>query len=142
MATIKEYAPLPLHQCVSFLLIENEHVLIEQRRLDKESDPESFAVPGGHTEGEETQIETLQRELQEELGVLSTQHQYVCSLIHQTTTETQLIHYYLVHEWIGEIQCHEAKAMHWISINAPEKIDIPADRIALSEAIRIYGSQT
>ncbi len=140
MPAINSYTPLPLHECVSFLLIENNHVLIEQRRLDKESDPGLFAIPGGHTENQESHEQTLQRELQEELSVQSTQHQFVCSLVHRTTTEAQLIHYYLVHQWVGEIQCHEAEAMHWISLDQPEKIDIAADRIALSEAIRIYGS--
>ncbi len=139
MTTIKPYSPLPLHECVSFLLIKDDQVLIEQRRLDKESDPGLYAIPGGHCEVGEGQIDTLQRELMEELEVQSTAHQYVCSLIHQTTTEAQLIHYYLVHEWEGIIQCREAQAVHWISINQPKAIDITADRIALSETIRIYG---
>ncbi|MFT5275872.1 MAG: 8-oxo-dGTP diphosphatase [Saprospiraceae bacterium] len=125
-----------LPECVSFILIKDNAILIEQRRLDKENDPGLFAIPGGHCEAGETHEQTLQRELKEELGILSLGHEYVCSLIHPGDEE-QIIHYYLVKQWEGDIQCYEATEMHWVPINESQKIDIAADRIALSEYLRL-----
>lgn len=99
---------LPVAECVSFLLIKEGSCLLERRSATKASDPNIIAIPGGHIEAGENQAQALQREVQEELGVDATRSVYLCSLYHPTEFELQLLHYYVVDQWQGEIACHEA----------------------------------
>ncbi|MCG6295818.1 NUDIX hydrolase, partial [Vibrio vulnificus] len=59
----------PVHPCVSFLFIDQDKVLLEQRSKEKSCDPDMVAIPGGHMETGESQTETLLREIREEGGV-------------------------------------------------------------------------
>lgn len=125
-------------ECVSFLLIRDEQILLEKRADDKASDPGLIAVPGGHIESGESQLEALVRELKEELDVVPDSHRYLCSLYHPTD-ELQLIHYYVIPSWTGEIKSLEAAAVFWHDMqNAP--IDVAADGVAVSEYLRVYSS--
>lgn len=126
---------MEVHECVSFILVKGDQVLLETRTKDKESDPGAIAIPGGHMEFNETQQQTLFRELQEELNIKPLQFGYLCSLYHPTT-ELQLIHYYVVNNWQGDIQSLEAESVNWYPIiNAPVSTEV--DRVALSEYLRL-----
>ncbi|YCO00509.1 NUDIX hydrolase [Vibrio sp. VNB-15] len=126
---------MEVHECVSFILVKNNSVLLETRTKEKASDPGAIAIPGGHMEVGETQHETLYRELEEELNIKPTSFVYLCSLYHPTT-ELQLIHYYIVKNWQGMIESLEAESVDWYSIlNAPVATQV--DRIALSEYERL-----
>jgi len=84
-------------ECVSFILIQDGSVLLEKRRSDKEFDPAMVMIPGGHMEEGEDQLDTLARELEEELNIIADSAGYVCSLIHtaesDTEQEVQRLHY-------------------------------------------------
>ncbi len=130
---------MKVHECVSFLLVnQDKQVLLEKRALTKASDPGLVAIPGGHMEADETQLQTLVREIDEELGVQVTSGQYLCSLYHPTS-ELQLLHYYLVTQWEGTISAHEADSVFWSSI-AAAPIDYSADKTALSEYQRLSSA--
>lgn len=124
-----------VHECVSFILIRDEQVLLEKRADDKLSDPGLIAIPGGHIELGESQLDALVRELKEELDVVPESHHYLCSLYHPTE-ELQLIHYYVISSWHGEIKSLEAAEVTWHAIQSAP-IDIEADRIAMSEYSRV-----
>ncbi len=127
---------MDVYECVSFLLVDNGKILLEKRAQNKETDPGLIAIPGGHIEVDETQREALKRELEEELDVTVKSSSYLCSLYHPTEIELQLLHYYLVTDWEGEITALEAESVDWYSIElAPLATD--ADRLALSEYTRI-----
>ncbi len=126
---------MKVHECVSFMLIKDSKILLETRAKAKETDPGAIAIPGGHMEQDESQQQALLRELKEELNVVPQSFVYLCSLYHPTT-ELQLIHYYVVPKWKGEIECHEAELVDWYpSINSP--VDTEVDRIALRELQRM-----
>ena len=126
---------MEVHECVSFILVKGDHVLLETRAKDKESDSGAIAIPGGHMEFNETQQQTLFRELEEELNIKPLQFGYLCSLYHPTT-ELQLIHYYVVTNWQGDIQSLEAESVNWYPIiNTPVSTEV--DRVALSEYLRL-----
>ncbi len=125
--------------CVSFLLVGDGKILLEKRSQNKETDPGLIAIPGGHIEAGENQEQALTRELKEELNFLPESYGYLCSLYHPTT-ELQLIHYYVVTRWRGEMKVQEADDVLWYSLtNAPLAIEV--DQIALSEYQRISKSQ-
>ncbi len=50
---------MEVHECVSFILVKDDEVLLETRSKDKDSDPGMIAIPGGHMEQGESQSMTL-----------------------------------------------------------------------------------
>ena len=126
---------MQIHECVSFLVVENNKVLLEKRSILKVCEPGIINIPGGHVEAGESQIETLFRELNEELNIKPKSYIFLCSLYHPTS-ELQLIHYYVISAWSGEVQSLEADEVCWYDIDqAP--LAIRADRVALSEYKRL-----
>jgi len=128
---------MPYHECVSFVLIRDNKVLLEKRREDKEIDPGLIMIPGGHVDDGENERQALERELMEELGIKTQQVDYICSLIHKTT-EIQRIHYYWIRSWQGRIQNFEAASLFWHPLTGVDRLDIIPDRIALSEFCRLF----
>ncbi|WP_417877802.1 NUDIX hydrolase [Vibrio sp.] len=129
---------MKVHECVSFILVKNSQILLETRAKDKDTDPGAIAIPGGHMEPGEDQTQTLFRELKEELNVTPQSFLYLCSLYHPTI-ELQLIHYYIVTEWEGDLECYEAESIDWYTPNnAPVGTEV--DRIALQELTRLKNT--
>lgn len=126
---------MEVHECVSFILLKDDNVLLEKRSEYKRTDPGLINIPGGHMDEGETQRQTLCREVKEELNVVPTQYQYLCSLYHPTS-ELQLIHYYVVNQWQGEITAQEAEDVQWFKL-ASVQLAIEADNIALAEVARV-----
>lgn len=124
-----------VHECVSFILVKDSKVLLETRAKDKETDPGTIAIPGGHMDPGEDQKQTLFRELKEELNVTPQSFVYLCSLYHPTI-ELQLIHYYIVSEWEGNLECYEAESVDWYTPNNPP-VGTEVDTIALKEFRRL-----
>ncbi|MBR9786388.1 MAG: NUDIX domain-containing protein [Vibrionaceae bacterium] len=124
-----------VHECVSFILVKDSQILLETRAKDKETDPGVIAIPGGHMDSGEDQKQTLFRELKEELNVTPKSFVYLCSLYHPTI-ELQLIHYYIVTEWEGDLECYEAESVDWYTANS-SPVATEVDRIALREFRRL-----
>ena len=127
---------MEIHECVSFLLVDRGKVLLEKRSLSKETDPGAIAIPGGHIERGESRVQALIRELKEELDITPIAHQYLCSLYHPTG-ELQLIHYYVIHSWRGDIRVLEADEVAWHPITSAP-VGLAADKVALSEYQRLH----
>ncbi|MGB1238855.1 MAG: NUDIX domain-containing protein [Pseudomonadales bacterium] len=125
-----------VHPCVCFMLIQDGKILLEQRAADKALDPGLLTIPGGHIEPGESQQQALARELMEELNLSACEPQFLCSLYHPTTT-LQLLHFYVITQWQGEMKVLEAQAVHWHAIDSAP-VAIEADRIALAEYARVY----
>lgn len=127
---------MELHECVSFLLVDSGKVLLEKRSVSKETDPGAIAIPGGHIERGESRVQALIRELKEELDITPITHQYLCSLYHPTG-ELQLIHYYAINSWKGDIRVLEADEVAWHPIVSASVV-LEADKVALSEYQRLH----
>ncbi|WP_159737675.1 NUDIX hydrolase [Vibrio atypicus] len=122
-------------ECVSFILLKDKQVLLEKRAIDKATDPGLITIPGGHIEQGETQLQALVRELDEELTIAPIQYHYLCSLYHPTC-ELQLIHYYVISKWQGELTALEAETVQWYPVDSAP-VGIEADSIALQEIKRV-----
>jgi mutator protein MutT len=119
------------------MLIDGDRVLLEKRTKDKACDPDITAIPGGHVELGESQHQTLVREVIEELNVVPEQYHHLCSLYHPTS-ELQLLHYYVVTQWRGDIAALEADEVYWSTLHSAP-VDTDADRVALTEYARLVG---
>ena len=129
------------NECVTFLVIKDDKILLEKRSEQKESDPGLIAIPGGHIETGEDHKQALVRELKEELNLVPLSFEYLCTLYHPATTELQLIHYYIIKSWSGKMATLEAEEVFWHTIeNAP--VDIEADKVALAEYRRLAKYQS
>ena len=129
---------MKVHECVSFILLKDNQVLLEKRAKNKEYDPNLIAIPGGHIELGETQEQALFRELKEELNIVPNSYVHLCSLYHPTG-ELQLIHYYVVNRWQGEILSLEADEVTWYSLDS-NPLDVEADKVALAEYRRLRNT--
>ncbi|PTO56603.1 NTP pyrophosphohydrolase [Vibrio splendidus] len=126
---------MDVHECVSFIMLKESQVLLEKRSESRETDPGLITIPGGHIEHGENQVQTLFRESDEELNVVPIDYQYLCSLYHPTK-ELQLIHYFIVSDWEGDITAQEADDVKWYSLGSAP-VGIAAGRIALKEVERV-----
>lgn len=119
------------------MLIQDNHVLAEERKRTKQVMPGAVALPGGHLEAGEQPEDALRRELQEELGIVPIDVVYVCTFLHRSQ-EFRKLHYFAVTRWQGEMQPHEAEAVRWIPLNALSPLDLDVDRMAVAEYLRVY----
>jgi mutator protein MutT len=98
------------------LILKDGCVLMGERRPDKIY-PLHWEFPGGKFEEDETAIESLRRELFEELGIEVAEVEYWMSEIAGYSTElTYDLFYFLVREWKGEItNQNEFNRIEWVS---------------------------
>ncbi len=123
---------------IAYLIIRENRILAEQRKLTKTVCPGATAIPGGHVEADESLEAALKRELLEELGVTTDDYDFVCSLLHRSA-EFRKLNYFVVNSWEGELQNNEADALVWIPLNALDELDLDVDRVAVKEYLRVYG---
>ena len=116
---------------VAFILIREGRILVERRRMDRETDPGVVVIPGGHVEPWESHEEALKRELSEELGVTCDDFRFIARMPCQTETEIQMNHWYLCHNWSGEPYATEAEEVFYIE--DPEQLNLANDRKVITE---------
>ncbi len=98
--------------------------LFNQRPLGKHYE-NYWEFAGGKVEANETNIQALYRELEEELGVkidINTV-KYLTSITHDYEHASVELYFYAVNSWEGEPQCLEGQNLMWCSIeNYPKPI--------------------
>ena len=115
------------------LIVEKEgRLLVERRKLSKETDPGKVAIPGGHVEGSESLEEACRRELYEELGLTCGDFSFIVKLPHRTESKDQMVHYFSCDGWVGDPECHEAEEIFWIDRGQIDSFDFEIDRTAAS----------
>jgi 8-oxo-dGTP diphosphatase len=130
-------APL---ECIAFMLIQDDRVLLERRSLSKRLLPGARAIPGGHMESDESPEAALLRELDEELGIRPDRFAYVCTLLHRAQ-EFRKLHYFAIDAgWQDEIAAQEAESLEWVHLADDAAFDLDVDRVAIGEYVRIYRS--
>ena len=84
-------------------LVRDGRVLLGHRRPDKHAYPDVWDLPGGVMEAGESELETLVRELREELGVEVAVESatHLCRVTGGPADEPALLSAWLVREWDG-----------------------------------------
>jgi 8-oxo-dGTP diphosphatase len=123
-------------ECVALLLVRNDEILAERRKLTKRLAPGAVAIPGGHVDPGEHAADALMREAREELGIVVRETAFICTLMHQAE-ELRILHYYVVRSWDGDIVPEEADAVVWLPLQGLHKLDFDVDRTAVTEYQRL-----
>ena len=131
---------MQLLDTIAYIIVRENHVLAEKRKLTKKVCPGATAIPGGHVEANERLEAALMREIQEELGVTTNDFDFVCTLLHRSA-EFRKLNYFVVNSWQGEFQNNEAEALVWIPLDALGELDLDVDRLAVNEYLRVYGHE-
>jgi 8-oxo-dGTP diphosphatase len=104
------------HQVVAAMLVTDRAVLLCHRSTDRQWYPDTWDLPGGHIEPDETPQEALARELREELGIT-----IVEPLGHHSfsrTTEEYELRVWITGRWTGSpSNCapHEHNEIDWFT---------------------------
>jgi 8-oxo-dGTP diphosphatase len=103
-------------ECVSGVLLMNDAVLVEKRRVDDDADPGKVLLPGGHVERGESLEQALVREMREELGI-RVEEAIPLGVRYYTASngERQRIHYFHIKVWTGKVVSNEAESVYWES---------------------------
>lgn len=119
---------------VAFILMKDGKILVEKRRLDKETDPGKVVIPGGHIEDGESHKQALQRELYEELRITCNNFTFIARMPCETETEIQMNHWYLCNNWTGTPTSSEAEEIYYIT--DPDQLDLPNDKAVITTLLK------
>ena len=115
---------------VGFILVKNGKILVEERSMDKRTDPGKVCIPSGGVEENESNEEAVVREVDEEFGVKAKNPVFLDSFSYPYGDISFHISYFVVEDWVGEIESKEAKDVFWISLSK-DNVDIEPDKNAL-----------
>ena len=103
-----------MKQVVAALIVRQDKVLICQRTRHQTM-PLKWEFPGGKIEPGERLEEALERELEEELGVLATIGPKVTALRHDYGNGAAVeLHFFAVEKFHGEIQNRIFRDVRWV----------------------------
>ncbi|WP_415891957.1 NUDIX domain-containing protein [Neptuniibacter sp. PT8_73] len=100
-------------ECVCFVVVSGSKVLFERRYYEDSVSTHRINIPGGHIEHGESQELALFREIKEELDIIPLSYDFLGSHNFELTAK-QLLHYYLITEWKGELKAQEGQRLQWL----------------------------
>jgi mutator protein MutT len=121
------------------ILLRNGKILLGKRNINRLY-PDIWDIFGGHIEQNETKEHTLQRELEEELGIVATSIEFLESYQDKEPTfgYDYLHHIFIVHSWKGEPvnkNTREHEGIGWFSKEEIENLKMHGEvqRIVLEK---------
>lgn len=101
---------------VAAALIVRENMILICQRTRHQTMPLKWEFPGGKIEPGEKPEQALQRELEEELGILATVGGRVATIAHTYGNgSTVELHFFLVQNFVGEIENRIFRDVRWVS---------------------------
>jgi len=113
------------HEVVAAFIVQADRILLGQRSAGRALYPNVWDLFGGHVEPGEGQIETLIRELQEELDITPTEWTFLGTINLSIPTpdnqpsDQMTVHLYRVTAWTGlpvNRQVEEHSSIGWFSL--------------------------
>ena len=131
----------PVIPSVAFILLKDNKILVEKRKITKSSFPGKIAVPSGGIEAGETSEQALWRETKEEFDINVTDYAYIGKYFLEYKEVDFDTYYYVVTKWTGEIQNKEAEELVWLNKNNTTKLGIDTDVKAIRQLQKIYDNK-
>ena len=126
---------------VAFILLKDNKILVEKRKITKSSFPGKIAIPSGGIEKGETSEQALWRETKEEFDIKVTDYAYIGKYFLEYKEVDFDTYYYVVTKWTGEIQNKEAEELVWLNKNNTTKLGIDTDVKAIRQLQKIYDNK-
>ena len=123
--------------CVGFLLVQENKMLIEKRSLTKRTDPGKKCIPSGGINAEESAEDATVREVEEEFGIKISKQDltFVGTLLYPGEEVDFLVKYFFINKWAGDIKTLEADKLIWTDISEKE-VDIWTDKLIV-KAVKV-----
>lgn len=108
-----------MQQVSGGFLIKKNKLLFGKRSKKKKWAPGTWDIAGGHALPGEDPLETLKREIQEELGVTVEQAKLLVSKLvhHENKNKAFIYHIYMITGWKGKVYnaSHEHTRIRWFT---------------------------
>jgi 8-oxo-dGTP diphosphatase len=115
----------------AIIYFENKILCVQRPKNTLNYISEKFEFPGGKIEYGETKEEALERELKEELNILTNIKSLFITVVHQYPDFELTMHSFICEANSKELTLHEHIALEWLSINELEKLDWAAADIPI-----------
>lgn len=120
---------------VAIMLNSQQQVLTSWRQAHQHQGG-LWEFPGGKREAEETMLDALKREIEEELGVAVEQAEPFVRIDHDYGDKKVSLDVWLVSHFTGEPQGKEGQALRWQPIDELNATEFPAANSAIIEALQ------
>ncbi|MCX4190774.1 8-oxo-dGTP diphosphatase MutT [Methylophaga sp. OBS3] len=126
-----------LQVAVGVIVNAQQEVLIARRQAHQHQG-NLWEFPGGKREPEESRLDALKRELQEEVGLLVEKAEDLFQVEHDYTDRKVTLDVWLVEQFSGEIAGREGQEIKWCPLNALDEHEFPAANSAIVSAVKSY----
>jgi mutator protein MutT len=113
----------------------SQRLLLAQRQKGKHL-ADYWEFPGGKLEPGESPWQALQRELEEEIGIMPTKASPYLQVYHRYPQRNILLDTWLVEEYRGEIVSREGQQLCWIELSQIDQYRLPPADLPIIEAIK------
>lgn len=123
---------------VNAVIVKDNKILLSKRQ-NKTWGNGMFVLPGGHVEQDETPLNAIQREIQEELGsiVKLNDIQFLCTAIRYKTTEKTIASIFIINNKdysFSNNEPHQCSELSWHSVSNLPDNTIEDYKIIINEA--------
>lgn len=115
----------------AIIYFENKILCVQRPKNKLSYISEKFEFPGGKIEYGETKEEALERELKEELNIVTNIKSLFITVVHQYPDFELTMHSFICEANSKELTLNEHIALEWLSINELEKLDWAAADIPI-----------
>lgn len=123
-------------EVVAAIIRRSQEVLLTYRSA-KQHQGERWEFPGGKVEENETLLEALARELDEELGINPIQVNPFLTLSHTYPEKTVRLHFFEVWQFSGNPKAREAQPMRWWSLKDLPTLPFPEANTPVVKALQL-----
>lgn len=125
-----------LHVAVGVIKNADGQILIAQRPAQVHQGG-LWEFPGGKVETDESVVQALRRELQEELGITVERCEPLIKIRHHYHELSVLLDVWSVESFFGVAAGCEGQLVRWVSVNALENYDFPAANLPIIHAAQL-----
>ena len=105
-------------------------------RADNAHQGGKWEFPGGKVEANETVLDALRRELQEEIGILVQSSEPLLVIEHDYGDKLVKLDVHAVSAFGGEPEGKESQQTRWVEVSALEAGEFPAANVAIIDALQ------
>lgn len=123
-----------LQVAVAIIFNSEQQVLIARRHAHQHQG-DRWEFPGGKREANETRFEALQREIEEEVGLLVHQAEPMMQIVHNYAELEVELDVWMVSEFSGEASGKEGQPLEWCGLAELNDKEFPAANIEIIERL-------